>query len=52
MIFLPKNQRTQVNRFLGANKYTTFFNLQIIQIFLDIKISKVSRMTSLSKNVF
>ena len=35
--FLPTNGRTLVNCFLGANKYTTFFNINIIQIFLDAK---------------
>ena len=33
-----------------SDKYTSFF-LQIIQIFLDAKISKVNRVTIFSKNV-
>ena len=35
--FLSRNRRTLVNCFLAANKYTSFFNKHITQIFLDAK---------------
>ena len=48
--FFPRNG-TQVNCFLGANKYTSFFKNNYSDAFLDAKISKFNRVTIFSKKI-